>query len=308
MCDIDIIIPTTGKRPHQLLECLNSLSKQTIPVNIVLVFGRASFWNEIKFKQFFCNHNYTILYEPYKKVKGNRAIACNYGLQNTHHQFVAFLDDDTTVPSTWIETSLKYFKDPRVAGVTSGCIPSISPFHRVQTIGSDAHSKTFTKPTKVESIPGYNSIYLRKAIDLVDGFNEHLGSCEDWELNYQLRKSSWTLLGIPETPVEHRHTYTYHSFIKQMFGYGWGRSRLLRKAHIFTPQHALPTAGAILLLFLLFLNLKYFEFAFGTYIIAIIVLTLHTKPSSFKSFFQTILTFITMHISWAVGYLKGLIW
>ena len=75
MCEIDIIIPTTGKRPQQLLDCLNSLSKQTIPVNIVLVFGHASFWNETKIKNVFGTHNCTILYEPYKKVKGNRAIA-----------------------------------------------------------------------------------------------------------------------------------------------------------------------------------------------------------------------------------------
>src|SRR5208282_294827 len=136
----------------------------------------------------------------------------------------------------------------------SGCTPSTSPFHKVQTIGSDAHSSTFTAPIPVESIPGYNSIYLRQALDLVGGFNEQIGGCEDWELNYRLRKAGWTLLGIPENPVDHRHTYTYRSFIKQMFGYGWSRSRLFRVRHIFTPQHALPTAGLITLLFLLILN------------------------------------------------------
>jgi hypothetical protein len=54
----------------------------------VVVFSKE---NETKIKNVFGTHNCTILYEPYKKVKGNRAIACNYGLQNTHHQFVAFL-------------------------------------------------------------------------------------------------------------------------------------------------------------------------------------------------------------------------
>ena len=307
MCEIDIIIPTAGKRPHQLLDCLNSLSKQTIPVNIVLVFGHASFWNETKIKNVFGTHNCTILYEPYKKVKGNRAIACNYGLQNTHHQFTAFLDDDTTVPPTWAETSLKYFTDPSVAGVTSGCNPSTSPFHLVQTIGSDAHSNTFTKPTSVESIPGYNSIYLRKTIDLAGGFDERLGSCEDWELNYRLRKAGYILLGIPELPAEHRHTYTILSFAKQMFSYGWGRAQLLRKTHIFTPQHAIPTAGLLTLAILLILNPEAFLVGLGVYGLLLIGVTHKIHPLSPKSFTQTYFTFILMHLSWALGYLKGLI-
>ncbi len=307
MCEIDIIIPTTGKRPQQLLECLNSLQKQTLQVNIVLVFGTQTRWNEAKLHQFLNNYNYTILLEPHKKTRGNRAIACNFGLKNTYHEYAAFLDDDTTVPSTWAEDALKHFKDPRIAGVTSGCNPSASPFHLVQTIGSDAHSNTFTKPTSVESIPGYNSIYLRKTLDLVGGFDERLGSCEDWELNYRLRKAGYILLGIPETPVEHRHSYTYHSFIKQMFSYGWGRAQLLRKAHIFTPQHALPTAGLLTLAILLFLNPEAFLVGLGVYGLLLIGVTHKIHPLSPKSFTQTYFTFILMHLSWALGYLKGLI-
>ena len=308
MCEIDIIIPTTGKRPQQLLECLNSLQKQTLQVNIVLVFGTQTQWNEAKLHQFLNNYNYTVLYEPHKKTHGNRAIACNYGLQNTHHQFTAFLDDDTTVPPTWAETSLKYFTDPSVAGVTSGCNPSTSPFHLVQTIGSDAHSNTFTSPTPVESIPGYNSIYLRKTIDLIGGFDERLGSCEDWELNYRLRKAGYILLGIPELPAEHRHTYTILSFAKQMFSYGWGRAQLLRKVHIFTPQHALPTAGLLTLLILLFLNPIFFLDGVAIYILILTGITaFKLKTHSLKSLLQIIFTFMLMHTSWAIGYLKGLI-
>jgi len=307
MTEIDVIIPTTGTRLNQLNECLNSLNKQTQKVNVVIVLASHNNQTLTQFKKQF--PTFTILQEPYKHLKGShRAVACNFGLQNTSNPIVAFLDDDVSVPSTWAESSLKYFKDPTVGGVTSGCTPYTSPFHRVQTIGSDAHSNTFTIPTTVESIPGYNSIYLRKIITLVGGFSENIGGCEDWELNYRIRNyGHYHLLGIPETPVEHRHTYTYKSFIKQMFGYGWSRSRLFRKSHIFTPQHSIPTIGSILLISLLCLNLELFVIVSGLYFSTLTYLTYRTKPSSPKSFFSTIFTFIIMHTSWAFGYLKGLI-
>jgi hypothetical protein len=92
-----------------------------------------------------------------------------------------------------------------------------------------------------------------------------------------------------------------------MFGYGWSRARLLRKAHIFTPQHAIPTTGLILFVLLSFLNLGVFLITLELYIVALLGLTYRTKPKSFESIFKTIFTFITMHLSWALGYLKGLI-
>lgn len=302
---MDVIIPTTGNRLVQLEECVKSLTRQTFQVNIVVVFGTKKVFILQKVKELCEKYECTLLREPRKKVRGShRAIACNYGLNSTYSSLVAFVDDDVSVLPTWAETAIPYFKDSNIAGVTTGCRPYSSPFHRVQTIGSASHSKSFAELTKVQSLPGYNSIYRRKALNLVGGFSENIGGCEDWELNYRLRKVGWKLYGIPEAPVEHRHNYTWQSFIKQMFGYGWSRSRLLRKKHIFTLQHALPTIG---LLTILFLNFEVLTFTIGTYISMLMFFTLYIRARNLKTFFQTVITFIVMHLSWALGYLKGLI-
>lgn len=305
---MDVIIPTTGNRLTQLEECIKSLIRQTFEVNIVVVLGTRKFRITKKVEELCEKYKCTLLHEPWKPIKGShRAIACNHGLDNSHSDLVAFVDDDVSVPPTWVETSLIHFEDNDVAGVTTGCRQYNSHFHLVQTIGSDAHSKSFVELTQVQSLPGYNSIYRRKALDLVGGFSENIGGCEDWELNYRLRKAGWKLYGIPEAPVEHRHRYTWRSFIKQMFGYGWSRSRLLRKKHIITFQHALPTIG-LFVLPLLFLNFEVLSFTIGTYISALMFLTLYIGAQNLKIFFQTVFTFIVMHFSWAVGYLKGLVW
>lgn len=304
---MDIIIPTTGKRITQLEECIISLTKQTLQINIVVVLGIQCFEISRRVKELCEKYKCTLLYEPYKKVKGShRAIACNYGLQNTNDDIVAFVDDDVTVPSTWAETATPYFEDSNIAGVTTGCKQQNSPFHLVQTIGSSSHAKDFSKVVKVESLPGYNSIYRRRALDLAGGFSEEIGGCEDWELNYRLRKAGWKLYGIPEAPVEHSHSYTWQSFIEQMFGYGWSRSRLLRKKHIFTLQHALPTIG-LFVLPLLFLNFEVLTFIIGAYISTLMFHAIYIGAQNLRSFIQTVLTFMVMHVSWALGYLEGLI-
>jgi len=303
---MDVIIPTTGKRLNQLKECINTLKVQTLEVNIIVVLGTKFSSIKSVIKKICEENNCTLLHEPYKKLSGShRAVACNYGLKNTSAEFVAFVDDDVSVPPTWAETTIKYFKDQNVAGVTSGCRPYSSPFHLVQTIGSDSHSRHFTETTPVESLPGYNSIYRRKVLELVGGFSEDIGGCEDWELNYRIRKVGWKLCGIPETPVEHRHSYTWRSFVRQMFGYGWSRSRLLRKKHIFTLKHALPTIYFLSLP--LFVLNKDLLFTVGVYIAFLSFLTLYVGARSIEGFFKIILTFIVMHISWGLGYLKGLI-
>ena len=80
----------------------------------------------------------------------------------------------------------------------------------------------------IDSAPGYNGVYLRAAIDAVGGFNEKIGGCEDWELNKRIRKAGYRILGVPECPVNHKERGRAVDFAKQMFGYGWSRSRLLK--------------------------------------------------------------------------------
>lgn len=305
---MNVIIPTTGKRLVLLEECIKSLGKQSQKVKITVVLGTIQPALIDTVKKLCTRNKSKLLIESYKDIRGSkRAVACNYGIENTKSEFIGFVDDDVTVPETWAETLLKHFENPKVAGVTSGCNPDDSVFHKVQQIGSDSHSKNFKEVIEIQSVPGYNSIYRRSAINAVGNFSEEIGGCEDWELNYRLRGVGWILLGIPKVSVEHRHTYTQQSFIKQMIGYGWSRSRLLRKKRIFTPIHALPTIGMFVLPILLFLNYEYLIFALSFCIIGLSFLTLHVGVSGIKDFFNIFITFIMMYVSWGYGYLKGLI-
>jgi len=297
---LDVVIPTKNCA-SDLEECLSSLKAQVEPVRIIVVDAHSTDGT----RDVVNRYGATLVDEPSSDVKGSRrAVACNEGLRHSTSRYVAFLDADVVVPPMWSKDMMEYFgceSVSKVAAVTSGCITNPRSalgreIARVIKIGS-THAHQFERTTMVESVPGYNSVYLREALDEVGGFNEYLGGAEDWELNYRLRKEGWILLGVPRSPVVHKERPTLWSFATQMYGYGWSRARLFTKARILTPKHALPTFG--LILSLLFCAAApawgFFALSLGLAGVAII------SPSA-----KFPVVFMVFLLSWALGYLVGL--
>jgi len=307
---LDIIIPT--KNAGQYLEaCLISLLKQIEPVNSIIVVDAHSTDRTIDIA-----HLYETQYikEPLSTTKGSRrAVACNEGLKYATSQYVAFLDADTEVPPDWSLQISDYFKRlPDASGLSSGCRSNYTTklgraIHSIIGLFS-SHGRQFSDVRKLESIPGFNSAYRLKDILAVGGFNEKIGGCEDWELNYRIRNVlKKNLYSIPEAPVVHKERETITAFAKQMFGYAWSRSRLALKTKIFTPQHAIPTVLFISLLLLIpFISLPFL--VLSVFLIAETMFTV--DEFDINNLPYPIVLFITLYmmfLSWSIGYAKGLI-
>jgi len=324
---MDVIIPT--KNSASTLEaCLKSLRKQTMAINIIIVDANSTDAT----RQIAKRYDATIFDEPKSNIKGSkRAVACNEGLKHSSSHIVAFLDSDSVVSPDWAQSLSHHLQTlPHAGAVTSGCAwkSTTKQFsyacHLISQIGS-THAHSFTKTKEIKSVPGFNSIYLRSAIDQVGGFDQTIGGCEDLYLNLQLRKKGWKLYGIPRTPVTHRQHHTPKTFAKQMYSYAWSRGHLLKTKHIFTPLHALPSLALIGLIIISLLfppyELTFFKSIFETsiphslfeklleaylFLVGLWSFILISKDFTLKLWLQTISAFIIQHLSWAVGYLKGL--
>jgi len=201
--------------------------------------------------------------------------------------------------------------------VTSGCmlqeVDCLSrAISRVIKIGS-THARNFENVIKIDSCPGYNSIYLREAINRVGGFSEDIGGCEDWELNLRIRRAGWSIIGVPESPVEHRERRTLRAFAKQMYGYAWSRGRLLRVKHIFTPLHILPSLSLLTLLILMASNpinpvmAVLFDIRGVLHILILLLFVSVRASDNIKETLLVLIVFATQQLSWAVGYVVGLV-
>lgn len=296
---LQIIIPTKNSEEH-LEDCLAALSNQEIK-GITIVDAHSTDKTREIAEKYGCE----VLDEPKSSGKGSkRAVACNHGIRNTESELVGLLDSDVIVPETWVTDLIRPFNQWVVGGITSGCLPnndtSLSrAITRILAFGSKDHAVNFKGYNYVDSLPGYNSVYPREILESVGGFSEDIGGCEDWELNYRIRKAGWSLLGIPDSPVEHRERRTLKGWWKQMYGYGWSRGRLLTKKSVFTPKHALPSLLVVIFLMLL---------AWQPLITSFLILVMMTGVfiSDLVEFKEPIV-FTTFLLSWAIGYVVGLL-
>lgn len=318
---IDVIIPTKNST-STLKECLTSLKKQKELGKIIIVDGH-SIDNTLQVAQEFgCE----IYFEPETKNNRKSAEARNEGLKHSESILVAFVDTDTIVPESWMQDLVKYFKEPSIAGVTSGCewkggSDESLAISKVIQFGS-SHAKNFNKIIEVESVPTYNAIYSRETLNYIRPnlrevnyplslknirpqiFDESLGGCEDWELNFRLRMLGLKLLGVPDSPVEHRERPTWISFWKQMFHYAWARARVTKLKKIFIPKFAIPSLGLITLLIFCIFSPILALISVGAYLFGTSVLSLFVARS-LRLFRKVFVALNILIISWALGYIKG---
>lgn len=311
MKSLDVIVPTKNSG-DVIRACLVALRSQTKEVNIIIVDAHST----DETVHIATEYGATVIPEPPSDVKGSRrAVACNEGLRHSSTPLVAFIDSDTIVPEKWAEDLIPYvLNNPNVGAVTSGCVsqeadPLSRAVSKVIKLGS-THARSFEDIVKIDSCPGYNSIYLREAIDWVGGFSEDIGGCEDWELNRRIRKAGWNIIGVPESPVEHRERQSLRSFARQMFGYGWSRGRLLRVKHIFTPLHMLPSLALLGLLILPFISLEATILLVMGALLFIPLFMLLVDTGAVSNTWSTLLiliVFAVQQLSWAIGYVRGLV-
>ena len=84
--------------------------------------------------------------------------------------------------------------------------------------------------TFVESLATLNVLYVKQKLLDIGLFNENLLSeAEDADLNYRLFSKGSKFAFIPESFVIHKMRANFLSWFKNMFRYGKGRARLLKR-------------------------------------------------------------------------------
>jgi len=302
---IDVIIPTKNSA-ETLDACLHSLKQQVYPVNVIIVDA----YSTDTTRKIARKYNATIIDEPLSNIKGSRrAVACNEGLRHATTDIVAFLDSDTEVPKTWSRDMCSAIQTTElVAGVTSGCVKNDSTklAKAINTILnlSTSHAKNFEYRKELDSIPGYNAAYKKRVLFDVGLFNEEIGGCEDWELNYRIRNAGYKLMSVPTSPVVHHERKTMSAFAKQMRGYGWSRGRLFSVAHIFTPLHMLP--AVIMLSTAFYYPEGTYLFLLGLFLYNLCKKDIDDIIEKLPSAVVLLLTGIVFSYSWMYGYIDGL--
>lgn len=125
--------------------------------------------------------------------------ARDLGRRKARGEFVAYCDGEKVIEKNWFGKLMRYFKNPKVGGVTD--------IQQIQ--GSDFIAKArnaylwilhysnslLSKIGRIRTVKGGNTIWRKKALDSVQGFDEEFQrACEDMDLSYRVSDAGWKLL------------------------------------------------------------------------------------------------------------------
>lgn len=258
-----IIIPTF-KRADEVIECLESLTKQTYTnFEIILADGTPGESLEkhtIPYKE---KLNLTFLYEEFLGVSEAR----NLGASVAKGDYFIFLDSDCIFPATYLEQVNQ----------------SLSKNYLDEFGGPDAAHDSFTTLQKAISYTmtsilttggirgqkkhvgqfhprGFNMGISRKAFEAVGGYSTF--KCgEDIELSIRIIKAGFKVDLIPEAFVYHKRRSTLKQFYNQVFRFGAARINIWsRHKEELKLTHLFPTIFILGFIKSLFLYLLSFYF------------------------------------------------
>lgn len=323
--NISVIIICLNEEEH-IGDCLRSLIDQTYPKNlyeIIVVDGNSVDKTQDIIQSYVTSHSFIRMVVENKK---GAAAARNSGLVQTAHDHIAFIDADCEAPADWLsilaghlEKSVKM--DSGVIGVGGRNIPPPNADKFVEAIGiamdhfigsfNSPQGRQFKKKNYVHSLSNLNVLYIKKPLMDIGGYDESLKSeAEDADINFRLSRKGDRFLYIPESFVWHKLRPTPGKWFLNMFRYGKGRARLLKRHPdmwrisyvlpllflIFFAMTALNPYGNFLLFWLIYLPLVF-----------IIAARQVMLKKSHRLWFHTTLVYIIQHFGYALGEAFGLI-
>ena len=223
------IIIATKNRLHDLLECLQSIARQSVlPKEIIIVDASEPPLAQEVLQQAANPISTKYIKSPIAGLPSQRNIGVSHLAPDA--EVVVFLDDDVVLEDGCFDEMLRAFADhPEVAGVTGIIVNQLRedchPFSRlfllndpqpgvvlpsgVNTLAyADVHSNML-----VEWLPGWCCCYRREIVESFrfDSRYEHFGGyayCEDLDFSYGVSTRGYALMVVPQLRLVHKESPT----------------------------------------------------------------------------------------------------
>lgn len=189
--------------------------------------------------------------------------ARNLGIAHSTSEFVAFTDDDCTVPEDWPLRALEMFGDTEVAvvggpGITdseddamSKCAGAVLSSHlgTLSSVYRYAAMSDLPRAAGEKHLSTCNLFFRKNVLQQAGYFESKLEACEENELIERIRSAGYKVLYVPSCVVSHRRRPLFRAFLRQIWRYGNGRAKFT----VTWPKHLRPVclAPALLVCFTL---------------------------------------------------------
>jgi len=190
---VSVVLPTYNRK-RILVNCLDSLSKQTYPkksYEVVIVDDGSTDGTEEVVKKFTKKLN---IHYIKQKNKGHSR-AKNAGIKLAKGEIIAFIDDDCIAVKDWLKNAVPNFKDKDIGGVegrTTTDYKNITPLTRLVVNETGGNYQTC------------NILYRKKILEEIKGFDLGFKSHrEDTDLAWRVLDRGYEIKFVNSAVVTH---------------------------------------------------------------------------------------------------------
>lgn len=252
--DYSIIIPAKNEEQN-LARCLHSIAMIDYPENAfeVLVIDNGSTDKTVEVAK---SYGAEVHVRPELTISGLR----NFGSQQARGAILVFLDADCTVFKDWLKSASLWVDHPEVC--CFGAPPTIPERATwVQKSWYIVRKKT-QEIEEVAWLESMNMFVRKAAFEAVDGFDESLQTCEDYDLSLRLKEQGQIISDQRIRAVHHGEASSLRHFYRKESWRGISNLTGLKK-HGFhlreLPSLLLPLVYLCCVLFTLLLFLVFFS-------------------------------------------------
>jgi GT2 family glycosyltransferase len=227
---VSVVIATHG-RPQQLLDCLQSLRKQTLSddtFEVVVVDDYSPV--PLALADVGGGPAMHLIRTPQQSGPG---AARNAGATVARGKLLAFTDDDCLPAADWLERILETHRaDPQVmlGGKLYNAVPEYAGAEASQVISDIVYAWYNVDPQNARFFSTNNMAVPREDFVELGGFDESFrGASEDRDLCDRWRASGRRMRLAPQALVGHAHRLTLRKFLRQHFAYGKGAALFHRR-------------------------------------------------------------------------------
>jgi glycosyltransferase involved in cell wall biosynthesis len=204
-CVSFIIVTHNDERTIE--KCLKSIVNQDYPRYEIIVVDACSYDSSVKLGRKYANK---IIELNHNILGSSRQI----GVENSSGDFLAIMDADVVLPENWVSKAVKKFDKAGVGIVWSynEPPPNSSAVARCFFNFWKAIMRDRIKSGRAP-FAGSNSLYLKKAIDEVGGFDKHSHYSEDVDLAVRIQELGYTV-SILHEPIVHDTIYSLTKYTR----------------------------------------------------------------------------------------------
>ena len=313
---ISIIIPCLNEGDF-IESCINSLIQGNYPselLEIIIVDG-GSTDNTIKIVNSINKNGASIkiLNNPKQIVP----TALNIGVASSTYDIILLAGAHAIYDANYISQSVKTLLNEKCSSVGGVITPTARTFTgKAIAIGTSSkfgigNAKYRYAKEKQESDTVFAGCMRKESINRIGGFNEAWVKNQDYEFNHRLRDKVGPIILDPQVKCQYFCRENISSLAKQYFSYGYWRFNTLKQhPNSFTVRQAAPLAlfsALTISLVLLILNSNLGLIFPLFYLVSTIIASIWISISNNVLKYIVILPiiFITLHLSWAMGFVTN---